>query len=225
VQHLLLAAGEGRYRLHAIVAIYARDHFDESDELANVRAMQVAHAQAAQYYMRQAKTSVPPREKRDRISDIHDLTEATWQLCQAEQWQAAYNLMLQEGIFADLRRWGGNGILLELCRQLLPLDKWHPEASQAAYIYNHLGRLYDDLGKMEEARDYLEQALSIFRNGGKYPAGEARALNSLGRIYGDLGEKERALDYYQQALSIYQGIGDRRGKARQSTIWATYMRS
>ena len=55
-QHLLNALGEGRYRLHAIVANYAQDHFNERDEQANQNALRAAHAKAAHYI-----SSKPPK--------------------------------------------------------------------------------------------------------------------------------------------------------------------
>ncbi len=60
-QHLLNALGEGRYRLHAIVANYAQDHFNERDEQANQNALRAAHAKAAQYYQQQAAKICLPR--------------------------------------------------------------------------------------------------------------------------------------------------------------------
>jgi tetratricopeptide (TPR) repeat protein len=210
-QHLLQPSGQERYRLHAIVASYARDHFDESDDTANLRARQAAHTQAAQYYLQQAKTSVPLRDRRRHTSDIHDLTEATWQLCEAGKWQEAYNLMQQEDIFVDLRRWGDNVLLLELCELLLPLDKWQPEPAQAAHIYNHLGRLYDNLGKTDEALATYERVLSISRqiHDGKR---EGVALNNLGRLYKEQGKTNEALACFEQALIACRTTKDRGGE-------------
>jgi len=98
-QHLLQASGEGRYQLHVIVGSYAQDHVVEGDEQANQQALKLAHARAAQYYLQRAAISCPPQEQRRQISDVHDLIEAIWQFCQAEQWEEAYDLMGQEGIF------------------------------------------------------------------------------------------------------------------------------
>ena len=210
-QHLLEAAGEGRYQLHAIIAEYALNHFDETNEQANEDALRAAHAKAAQYYLQRAAISCPPREQRRRISDIHDLIEAVWQYCQAERWQEAYDLMEQEGIFEDLKRWGGNAILLELCQLLVPSDSWHLKHPQAAEIYNDLGEVCRVLGQMERALGYLEQALRICQEE-RDSVREGWAHNNLGRVYYDLGNKERARECYEQALSIFKEAGDRRGE-------------
>jgi hypothetical protein len=150
-QHLLEAVGDGCYQLHAIIATYAQDHFNEGSEQANRQAQQAAHASAAFYYLQLASTTCPPRIQRRKISEVHSLIEAVWQYCQAGYWQEAYDLMDQEGLFSDLRRWGGNAILLELNKLLLPVDKWHFKPSQAARIYEYLGRIYRTLGQLEQS--------------------------------------------------------------------------
>jgi tetratricopeptide (TPR) repeat protein len=206
-QHLVEAVGEGRYQLHTIIADYAQSHFDESNELANEEELRVAHARAAQYYLQRAATTCPPREKRRRISDVHDLIEAIWQLCKAEKWQEAFDLMEQEKIFSNLRIWGGNAILLELCQLLLPVEKWLPISLQIIHLYIYLSRIYRRLGQMEQALEYCEQALSVCREAGELGE-EGLAFYYLGRVHDDLGQKEKALECYQQALQIFLEIED-----------------
>lgn len=210
-QHLLQAWGEGRYQLHNIVASYARSHFIEGNEQANRQALRAAHARAAQHFIAYAATNCPPRGKRRQSSDIEPLIEATWQLCQAQQWREAYDLMEREAIFATLKRSGGSAIMLELYLMLLPLDKWQPERSQEARIYSNLGVTYRVLGRMERAREYLEKALAILRQDGNR-AGEGRVLNDLGRVFAEIGNRERARGDYEQALRIYQEQGDSKGE-------------
>ncbi len=90
-QHLLTPVGEGRYRPHAIVITYAEEHFDLRDEQANQNALRAAHAKAAQYYQQQSAKICPPQPQRKHISDVYPLIEAVWHLCQAAQWQEAYD--------------------------------------------------------------------------------------------------------------------------------------
>src|SRR6266851_68888 len=137
-QHLLQAMGTLRYQLHAIVASYARDHFDERNREANQEALRTAHTKATQYYMQQAATDCLPRKERRKVSDVQLLIEAAWHYGQAGQWQQAYDLMEKEGLFADLRLWGGNAVLLELDRLLLPPEKWHAKPEQAGFLNNKL---------------------------------------------------------------------------------------
>jgi tetratricopeptide (TPR) repeat protein len=210
-QHLLQAWGEGRYQLHTIVASYAQSHFVEGNEQANWQALRTAHAKAAQHYVHYASRVCPPREERRLSSDVEPLVEAVWHNCQAEQWQEAYALMEREGIYATLKRSGGNAILLELYLLLFPLDKWHPDRSQEARIYSQLGVVYRMLGRMERAMEYLENALHIYKEQ-EDALGEAMTLNELGRVYAELGSRERARGDYEQALHIYQEQGDSVGE-------------
>ncbi len=210
-QHLLQDIGKECYQLHAIVAEYARRRFDERDEQANKQILRAAHAKAAQYYIQQAETNCPPREKRRVIEDVKPLIEAFWQYCQAGQWQVAYNLMLKEGLFADLGRWGRNTILLGLCQLLLPSQDWQPERSRVARIYIELGAVYDALGKKQEALSYYEQALAIRREVGNR-GGEGTTLHNLGMVYNALGKKQEALSYFERALAIWREVGDRGGE-------------
>ncbi len=205
-QHLLQAAGEGNYQLHAIVANYAQGHFIEGDERANRAALLAAHVKAAQYYLQQSGTHYPPPERRQHMSDMEPLIEAVWQYCQAEQWQEAYGLMEDNSIYRNLKNWGGDAILLELYTLLLPPEKWQAERLQAAHIYNNLGVLCRALGRMQQAREYIERALRIYEKEGDR-VDESWSLNHLGRVYSQIGNKEQAREYYEQALRICQEEG------------------
>lgn len=221
-QYLLQAPGEGRYQLHAIVATYVQDHFVEGNEQANQQALREVHEKAAQYYQQLAATSCPPRAERKQISDVHDLVEAIWQHIQGAQWQVAFDLMEQEGIFDDLNLWGGNAILLELY-QLLLSDKWRPERSQAAYVYSYLAEVYYALGKNKDALKYCEQALNLYREVGDRKR-EGEELSDLGEVHRQLGKNDDALKYLKDALSIQKGVGDRQGEGltlfKLSTVYS-----
>ncbi|HKF35274.1 MAG TPA: tetratricopeptide repeat protein, partial [Ktedonobacteraceae bacterium] len=212
-QHLLQASGEGRYQLHVIVADYARGHVVESSEQANQQALKAAHTRAAQYYLKRATTTCLPREQRRQISDVHDLIEAIWQYCQAEQWQEAYDLIEREGIFNDLNRWGAYPILLELYKPLLPSDKWHPGRLQVADIYNHIGWLYFDMGQFKWAQGYYQEALSIYKELEDREQ-EGTMLINLGVVYNRVGNTKEAVKCYEQALDIHKEMGNRKEEGR-----------
>jgi tetratricopeptide (TPR) repeat protein len=178
-QHLVQRVEEGRYQVHAIVASYARQHFVEGDEQANRQALQKAHAQAARFYLHQAETLCPPREQRRRLSEVQPFIEAVWHDTQAGQWQEAYAVIEQEGLFGSLRLWGANALVLELCQLLLPPANWHPAPAQEATLYVNLGLVSDSLGKKPEALDYYQQALAIRREVGDR-RGEGVTLFNIG---------------------------------------------
>lgn len=222
-QHLLQPAGEGLFQLHTIVVGFANDRFDEDDE-ANARELRVAYARAAEYYRRYASHYCPPREQRKNPGDVHALVEATWAMCQAEMWREAYELLEQERLYTDLRRWGSSAMLLELYQLLLPLQKWQPEAIIAARIYNDLGEIYGRvLGQMDRARKYFEQALELSRETGVLYE-EGRALNNIGRACADTGDLRQSLLFYEEALAIYNKENDLygRGQVLRNVGWAYY---
>ncbi|MBV9691983.1 MAG: ATP-binding protein [Ktedonobacteraceae bacterium] len=204
-QHLIQAQGsDGQYQLHPIVATYAHQHFVMHDEAANTQSRQAAHGRAVHYYLHVATTHCPADDQRRRISDVQPLIEAVWQLAQAGQFQEAYELMLRESLFGNLRRWGANSILLELC-QLLLSENWQLTPPQHALICSNIASVSSMLGKKQEALEYYQQDLAISREVGDR-GGEGTTLNNLGRVYNGLGKKQEALEYYQQALELHRMV-------------------
>ncbi|MEG4913044.1 CHAT domain-containing protein [Microcoleus sp. B7-D4] len=91
-----------------------------------------------------------------------------------------------------------------------------------ATTLNNIGLAYNDLGEKQKAKEYLNQALPLFRAMGDRTK-EATILNNIGIVYYDLGEKQTALDYYKQALDLRQKAGDRRGEANSlNNVGNTY---
>jgi tetratricopeptide (TPR) repeat protein len=73
-----------------------------------------------------------------------------------------------------------------------------------------LGLAYSDLGQVQRAITYYEQALEIARQIGDR-RGDGAHLGNLGIAYSRLGQVQRAITCYEQALEIARQIGDRRG--------------
>jgi CHAT domain-containing protein len=81
-----------------------------------------------------------------------------------------------------------------------------------ANTLDNLGETYSGMGRGQEAFNYFNQALAIWREVGEQ-GGEALTLNSMGRAYADLGLKQKSLDVYNQALTISRTIGNRQAEA------------
>src|SRR5439155_8220147 len=107
-----------------------------------------------------------------------------------------------------------NTTLLMLYQQLLPLDKWHPQPIQAARCSCELGEIYFKAGRLETAKQWLEQALQQFRELGER-AGEAHTLNKLGEVLSALGQKDQAVSCYEQVLDICKEIPELAEKGLQ----------
>src|SRR5579859_6158227 len=193
-QHLVqVQPATGHYQVHPIVAAYARRHFFLDESTGGESARKAAHEQAARYYQQVAAANNVAPDKRRGIGDVQPLIEAVWQLCQAEQFQEAYKLMQRELLFSNLRLWGANTVLLELC-QLLLLGNWAYTPQQKASISFNIASTSNVLGRKQEALRYYEQALQIRKETGDRGQ-EGVVLNELGRVYDDLGQKQEALRY------------------------------
>lgn len=87
-----------------------------------------------------------------------------------------------------------------------------------------IGGSYIDIGQLQEALNYLYQALPILQEVGEalaiLPAIENRnqeveagILMNIGNVYKDIGQPQATFNYYHQALPIFREVGDRRGEA------------
>lgn len=198
-RYLLQDAGSLSYLLHPLVASYIHDHFAASDEPDNHLALLKGHVRAAEYYQQRAKQTFPLR--RTSLLDFHDWIEALWHWCKGACQQFACSIMQEEGLFVDIQRYGGNAILFELYRMLLPSESWQPDPLQAARIYREFGEILEAQGQKREAYPYLAKALSLFQ-AMQNLEGQVKTLNNLGVVYKDLGRSEEAFACYQQALRI-----------------------
>jgi CHAT domain-containing protein/tetratricopeptide (TPR) repeat protein len=86
------------------------------------------------------------------------------------------------------------------------------DRSGEATTLNNIGLAYNDLGEQQKAREYFNQALTLFRAMGDRTR-EATTLTNIGLVYNNLGNQQQALDYYNQALDLRRKVGDRRGEA------------
>ena len=111
----------------------------------------------------------------------------------------------------------GPEIALEHMQSNLKLVREH-QSSLYGMALNNLGECYHELGSLEDAADYFEQARVHFTTIG--PAyGEGYALHNLGHVYLDLGRHAGALDHLRQAFDVHRSTGDLMGQA----LALTYM--
>lgn len=82
------------------------------------------------------------------------------------------------------------------------------DRSAEGQALNNLGIAYWELGDIQRAIPYCQQALMIARESGDRLT-EGQALNNLGIAYAALGDSRRALPYYEQAIAGAQESGDR----------------
>ncbi|MCD4809684.1 MAG: tetratricopeptide repeat protein [Methanosarcinales archaeon] len=171
------------------------------------------HKCAYQYYL---SLSLP--EPRTKKEDVQPLIEAHYHACRAGDYNKALNIIMDNKIHEDLDMWGNSRTLIDLYLDLLPEDHFNDTSlldnpQSHSIVLGNLGIAYSDLGQVEKAIDYYEQALVIAKEIGDR-RGERNCLGNLGNTYSNLGQVKKAIDYYEQALVIAKEIGDRRGEGK-----------
>lgn len=95
-----------------------------------------------------------------------------------------------------------------------PTDGLNSAANQLEYHYR-MARVYDALGKSNEALRFYAQSIRLGKNRPEYFA--ARAALQSGQIHESQGNKQLALDFYRQCLNMnqheYKNSLDQRAKA------------
>jgi len=169
------------------------------------------HKCAYQYYL---SLSLP--EPRTKKEDVQPLIEAHYHACRAGDYNKALNIIMDNKIHEDLDMWGNSRTLIDLYLDLLPEDHFNdtslldnPQSHSA--VLGNLGLAYSDLGQVEKAIEYHEQALVISKEIGDR-RGEGNHLGNLGLANSDLGQVEKAIEYYEQTLVISKEISYRRGE-------------
>jgi tetratricopeptide (TPR) repeat protein len=94
-------------------------------------------------------------------------------------------------------------------RESVALDR---TAGRAIIALGDLGCVYQELGRLSEAAECLDEDLSSRRELGDQLA-IASALNNLGMVYNELGDFNQAAAYLTEALQVCQELGLRYGEA------------
>ena len=93
-------------------------------------------------------------------------------------------------------------------------DQTRDDRIVAGYSYNTMGLSYLDIGKLDVAVMYFEQAVNVGRAENSEEL-EGTGLGNLGLAYMALGYLERAIDFHEEHLALAKKLGDRteEGKA------------
>jgi tetratricopeptide (TPR) repeat protein len=84
--------------------------------------------------------------------------------------------------------------------------------SGLASTYHQLGRVAQEMREYAQARDFYQQALSIYIEFGDHYE-QAGTYHQLGRVAQEMREYEQTRDFYQRALAIFIEFGDRYSQA------------
>jgi tetratricopeptide (TPR) repeat protein len=193
-----------RVRQHNLIRSVAYDLLK-----ADTPIWEAAERQAAHLWL----TAYEPAPNAPNLETVRGYLEAFDHYCKVGDWEQAseiYTCQLastNQALHWQLFIWGYYKELTEVSRKLV--DKITSQTKRLCL--NQIGNSYKNLGNVERAIDYYQQALQFTRETGDR-RGEGAALNNLGLAYKDLGQYERAIDFYQQYLTMAREIGDRRGE-------------
>ncbi len=122
-----------------------------------------------------------------RINALHNYGDVLQMTGRVDDALAAFEEMLTLAYRLDLRTKGGAA-------------------------HNRIGRLYREIGELDEAEQHLQTALALFR-GGKDERGVASTIDDIGKLHWMRGEYDLALEELRDGLTRRQALGDPRSIA------------
>ncbi|MGD0557757.1 MAG: tetratricopeptide repeat protein [Streptosporangiaceae bacterium] len=232
--HLLHAATPGRYGMHDLLRVYARELADTHDGECDRHA---ALTGLLEYYLHTAAAAMDtlyPAEarRRPRLAAPTGIVAPVGEPAAARAWLDAElaNLIAVAALAAE-HGWPGHAIALAgTVERYLSFGYHLAEASaihrHALYAARHGGNLAAEatslthLGfialmqnRYQQALDYQQQALALFQRAGDRH-GQTRALHRLALVERSLGQLEASAGHAAQVLAITRQDGDRLGQAR-----------
>ncbi|WP_432920726.1 ATP-binding protein [Microbispora sp. CA-135349] len=228
--HLVEQLPAGRYRLHDLVRLYARECAEEIEPREREEAVRrvlewyLAGADAADRVFAPERRRVPLSMRTgvafpgfpdtraafawcDREAD--NLIRATGQAARLGMDDLAWQLAAASGEYYYLRN---------RCPDLLQIHRLAAASSRNAggvadgWILNNLGLACQEVGLLEEALEHCAAAASANRREGDR-FGEGIALNNLGLTYLELHRWEDAETTVGEALRVFREIGSEWGIA------------
>ncbi|NEP02757.1 MAG: tetratricopeptide repeat protein [Symploca sp. SIO2E9] len=195
---LLLETEDRKYRFQPLVQQYAQQQTTD---------INTAHQKAIAYYNSNTK-----QQPWQTLEDVRAYLEIFYHYCQLEQYAQAFDTIGICDEFLDLR--GYNTIRVEVYGQLVQEWKLNQDNQwKLSASLTFLGNAYYSLGQYQQAIEYHQKSLKIFRAIGNR-SGIANSLNNLGIAYNFLRQYQQALDYLQQSLQIFQQIPNHSGIAK-----------
>jgi tetratricopeptide (TPR) repeat protein len=229
---LLAEEPPGRFRLHDLLRIFARDTSGEADD----QGLRVgAENRLLDYYVDLARSldseidpqlrpaaekaasesGIPITPAREALA-IFDaerpcLLAAVTLGTQLGRDQSVVELVLNSGFGLTLLRYFDD--LLVIAQAGLAAATRVGDAQLQARGQGNLGFAKKELGRFDEAVECYKGALAIWRELGERRR-EGGTLNNLGVNYVELGRFDQALECCQGALLISREVGDQRGEAQ-----------
>ncbi len=155
-------------------------------EAGDVARRRYANAKASEYYQRGLDLLGDSSAGR-RIDALHDFGDVLQILGRVDEALAAFREMLELAWRLDLKSKGGAA-------------------------HNRIGRLYREIGSLDDAGRHLSTAMQLFSATGD-ERGVASSIDDLGKLHWLKGEYEQALASFRDALARRRRLADRRSIA------------
>lgn len=188
--------------VHKLAYVYARDYLSvERDRLARL----------AEHYFGLLKTQVGPGlPGKITIDANRDHILAVQSTClETGEWNAVSNITLMFDTYLDLQGYSNERI--NVVKAGLKAVHAIGDNPNKGIFFNLLGLAYFDLGDIQLAIEYYNQALAIVHEIGDRQL-ECYIFSNLGNAYACLGDNLYAIKLYKKALHIARKIGNKYGE-------------
>jgi DNA-binding SARP family transcriptional activator/Flp pilus assembly protein TadD len=232
---LLQTPSPGRYRLHDLLRLYARElarrhHSEREQAAALTRALEfyVATAWHTFELLRPGDyrlTRVDERWRKGGLEFEDEQSALEWLEAERANLVAAVRqaaatpglpgqvaIQLAQGLagFFWVRSYLDDRV--QVNQIALGVARRDRDLAAQAQAHNELGAAYSRQGRFGQALASHQESLTIRRELGDR-RGQAASLNNLGLVHERQGHDEEALACHQQSLTICRELGDRRGQA------------
>ncbi|WP_258948668.1 AfsR/SARP family transcriptional regulator [Lentzea californiensis] len=233
--HLVSEVGNGRYALHDLIRLFARQSGDIGDGVERLldRYLTIAHAAGEVLNPRHDLVTRPRCDdlpftgdrvevlacldaERDNV--LHMIRLAARSGLHRETWQLAY---LLTAYFEARGNWAAR---VEQCEHAVVAARALGDQRAEAEMLRGQGIALQMTSRIAEAMVVQRQALALVREAGDL-RGEARLHNNIANAHSELREFDLALDSYRVAMDVHGVAGDEVGVAlARRNLGYTYVR-
>ncbi|USX54830.1 BTAD domain-containing putative transcriptional regulator [Lentzea sp. HUAS12] len=233
--HLVSEVGNGRYALHDLIRLFARQSGDLGDGVERLldRYLTIAHAAGEvlnprhDLVVRERSDDLPFGADRvevlayldaERDNLLHVIRLAAREGLHRETWQLAY---LLTSYFEARGNWAAR---VEQCEHAVRAARALGDRRAEAEMLRGQGIALQMTSRIAEAMVVQREALALVREAGD-PRGEARLHNNIANAHSELREFDRALESYRAAMDVHGAVGDEVGVAlARRNLGYTYVR-
>jgi tetratricopeptide (TPR) repeat protein len=206
VQEIDIQAGQRLIQQHNLIRDAAYTALK-----ANHHHWETAQRQAAYLWLTDYKVA----SKAPKLETLRGYLEAFDHYCEVEDWEKATEVYTksvpstQNPLHMQLLIWTYYEDLIRISNKLAE----HITSLTKTVCLNQLGNVHRNIGKIEKAIEYYEQALKVARDNGDR-RGESRSLGCLGLAYDRLKKYAQAIEAYEEALKIARDpeVNDQQGE-------------